>query len=145
MRSLRGMSVVVDARSVGRVLQICLSSDLRRMDGIFIDAGLKGVRFIDAERVSVIGSRAIIADVLGEHVRLKPNPLFLRAVSTAGRRLGAIVGAEIDEVSLSVSNLILSLGYLEDLTRGETRVDEYTFDAENHRVVIPEALIDSEV
>lgn len=145
MRSLRGMSVVVDARPVGRVLQVCLSTDLKRMDGIWIDAGVKGVRFIDAERVSVIGSRAIIADERGERVRIKPNPLFLRAVSTAGRRLGAVVGAEIDEVSLTVVNLILSLGYLEDLTRGELRVGDYVYDAENRRVVIPEALIDSEV
>lgn len=145
MRSLRGMSVVVDARTVGRVIQVCLSGDLRRMDGIWVDAGLRGVRFIDAERVSVIGSRAIIADEMGERVRIKPNPLFLRAVSTAGRRLGAVVGAEIDEVSLTVTNLILSLGYLEDLARGEVRVGDYAYDAENRRVVIPEAFIDSEV
>lgn len=145
MRSLRGMSVVVDARSAGRVIQVLLSDDLRRMEGIWIDAGLKGVRFIDAERLSVIGSRAIIADDIGERVRLKPNPLFLRAVSTAGRRLGAVVGAEIDEVSLTVRCLILSLGYLEDLTRGEIRAYDYVYDAENRRVVIPEALIDSEV
>jgi uncharacterized protein YrrD len=145
MRSLRGMSVVVESRTVGRVIQVCLSGDLRRMDGIWVDAGLRGVRFIDAERVSVIGSRAIIADEMGERVRIKPNPLFLRAVSTAGRRLGAVVGAEIDEVSLTVTNLILSLGYLEDLARGEVRVGDYAYDADNRRVVIPEALIDSEV
>jgi uncharacterized protein YrrD len=145
MRSLRGMSVVIEARPVGRVVQILLSDDLRRVEGIWIDAGFKGVRFIDAERISVIGSRAIIADDTGERVRLKPNPLFLRAVSTAGRRLGAVVGAEIDEVSLTVTSLILSLGYLEDLTRGEVRIGDYAYDAENRRVVIPEALIDSEV
>lgn len=145
MRSLRGMPVVVDARPVGRVIQVCLSADLRRADGIWIDAGVKGVRFIDAERISVVGSRAIIADERGERVRIKPNPLFLRAVSTGGRRLGAIIGAEIDDVSLAVTSLILSFGYLEDLTRGEARIADYVYDAENRRVVIPEAFIDSEV
>lgn len=145
VRSLRGMSVVFDARPAGRVIQILLSDDLKRMDGIWIDAGLKGIRFIDSECVCVIGSRAIITDSPGERVRLKPNPLFIRAVSTAGRRLGAVVDAQIDEISLMVVGLILSLGYLEDLMRGEQRVGDFSYDADNRRVVIPEAYIDSEV
>ncbi|MGI6239324.1 MAG: hypothetical protein ACOYI5_06835 [Christensenellales bacterium] len=145
MRSLRGMRVVCEGRGIGRVVMICLSGDLKRLDGIWIDAGLKGVRFIEAERISVIGRRAVIADDAGERVRIKPHTLFVRAVSTAGRRLGAITDAQIDEVTLSVANLVLSLGYWEDFTRGEIPVSEYLYDHDNRRVVIPEALIDSEV
>ena len=110
-----------------------------------IDAGLKGVRFIDAEHICVIGARALIVDDPGERVRIKPCPLFLRAVSTAGVRLGAVKDAEIDEVSLTVICLVLSLGYFEDFTRGEVRVTDYVCDAPNHRVVIPDKHIDSEV
>ena len=145
MRSLRGMSVVWNGRSAGRVLQICLSDDLRRLEGIWVDAGLKGVRFVDSEHICVIGKRALIVDDPGERVRIKPCPLFLRAVSTAGVRLGAVKDAEIDEVSLTIASLILSLGYFEDLSRGEVRVTDFVCDCANHRVVIPDPQIDSEV
>ena len=145
MRTLRGMSVVMNGRSAGRVLQICLSDDLRRLDGIWVDAGLKGVRFVDAEHICVLGVRALIVDDPGERVRIKPCPLFLRAVSTAGVRLGAVKDAELDEVSLTVISLILSLGYFEDFTRGEVRVTDYVCDPDNHRVVIPDQHINSEV
>jgi uncharacterized protein YrrD len=132
------MSIVCNGKQAGRVVMCKLSQDMRRLDGIWIDAGLRGVRLIDAERICVIGERAIIVDGMGERVRMKPETLFARAISTTGKRLGAIVDVELDELSLCLRAVILSRGMIEDFTRGEVRYEDFSYDAQNRRVVIPE-------
>ena len=46
LRALQGLPVVCAGKRVGRVAQAALSDDLRRMDGLWVDAGLGGARFV---------------------------------------------------------------------------------------------------
>ncbi len=136
IRALIGMPVVVNNRRVGRVVQAELSDDLSRLDGLWMDAGLRGTRFIPAEHLGMLGQVAVMADDAGRRGRMRAQPLFRRAVGTDGRRLGAVTGAEIDELTFGVRSLELSRGLWEDLSRGRDRICSFTLDRENGDVVV---------
>ena len=136
IRVLIGMPVVVSNRRIGRVVQVELSEDLRQLDGLWIDAGLRGTRFLPSDSLEMLGQVAVMADDAGRRRRCKSAPLFRRAVGTDGRRLGAITGAEIDELSFRVEALELSHGLWDDLLYGRTRIRNFTLNRENGSVVI---------
>ena len=125
IRNLIGMPVILHRQKIGRLIQADLSDDLKRMEGIWVDGGLKGTRYIPAEQLSMIGERAIMADHRGKRVKCTPKPLLYRAISTDGNRLGAIVGAEVDELSFLVQALELTCGFWDDLVDGRRRVEDY--------------------
>ena len=75
----------------------------------------------------------------GARGRMKTPPLFRRAVGTDGSRLGAITGAEIDEVTFAVTALELSRGLWDDLARGRQSVTRYTADPETGGIVVDPA------
>ena len=126
IRNLIGMPVICSRRKIGRLVQAKLSEDLKRLEGIWVDSGLKGTRYIPAEHLSVIGERSVIADVRGQRKKCTGQPLFYRAVSTDGSRIGAIVGAEVDEISFLVHALELTRGFWDDLYLGRCRVESYS-------------------
>lgn len=136
IRVLIGMPVVVNNRRIGRVVQAELSEDLRQLDGLWIDAGLRGTRFLPSDSLEMLGQVAVMADDAGRRRRCKSVPLFRRAVGTDGRRLGAVTGAEIDELSFRVEALELSRGLWDDLLYGRTRIRNFTLNRENGNVVI---------
>ena len=136
LRGMAGMPVVCRGRRVGRMLRGELSGDLKRLDGIWVGAGLRGTRYIPAEALQMVGRVAIIADGAGVRRRMTGGPLFRRAVSTGGARLGAVTGAEIDELSFAVTALELSRGFWDDLFSPRPRVTTYTLDRETGEVVI---------
>ena len=136
LRGLIGMPVVCGAQRVGHVAQAELDEDLRTLRGLWVSAGARGTRFIPAERVGLLGETAVLADDCGRRGRLKAAPLFLRAVSTDGRRLGAVTDAELDPLTLGVTALELSAGVWDDLRRPRRRVTRYKADAHAREVVI---------
>ena len=50
--------------------------------------------------------------------------------------MGAIVGAEVDELSFQVRALELTHGFWDDLTGGRSRVERYTAQPERHIVIV---------
>ena len=128
LRNLTGMPVICRRKKTGRIIQAQLSSDLRALDGIWVDCGLLGTRYIAAEHIGTIGEVAVIADCRGKRRKMNARPLVCRAVGTDGRRLGAIVGAEIDEVSLMVCSLELSRGFWDDIYSGRRMIRRYSVD-----------------
>lgn len=136
LRSLTGMPVVCDRRRVGRLLRAELSEDMTRLRGIWIGAGLLGTRWICAEDLQILGEAAILADSCGERMPMRCTPLFNRAVSTDGLRLGVITGAEIDAISFAVTSLELSRGFWEDLSHRRERVTRYTANRQTGEIVI---------
>ncbi|MBR1821427.1 MAG: hypothetical protein IJ769_07390, partial [Clostridia bacterium] len=136
VRGMIGMPVVCEGRRIGRVLRAELADDLKRLNGIWVGAGLRGTRFIPAERLELIGSVAVLADCAGMRRRMGGEPLPMRAVSTDGRRLGAVTGAEVDELSFQVTALELSAGLWDDILHRRQRVTRYTVNRENGEAVI---------
>ena len=139
LRSLTGMSVICGSHRIGRLLRAELTADLRQLSGIWVGAGLMGTRFIPAERLEMLGRVAVMADDRGRRGSMRSRPLLKRAVSTDGRRLGAITGAEIDELSFGVIALELSAGLWDDLARHRRRVTRYTVNPDNGEVIIDPA------
>ena len=139
VRGLIGMPVVIGSRRIGRVLQADISDDLRRLEGIWVGAGLRGTRYIPSDSLEVLGDAAIIADASGRRGRGRARPLFRRAVSTDGLRLGAITGAEIDGVSFLVTGLELSAGLWDDLFTRRQRVTRFTVNRETGDVIVDPA------
>ena len=136
LRNLAGMPVLCQRRKVGRLMQAELSEDLARLEGIWVDGGLRGTRYIPAEQVGMIGEVAVMADGRGAKRRCDAKPLFLRAVNTAGERVGAIVGAELDELSFQVRALELTRGFWDDMREGRERVERYTVQPERSLVIV---------
>ena len=95
------------------------------------------MRFVSAEHICVLGHHSIVVDYPGERLRMNPQPLMLRAVSTDGKRLGAIIDAGIDERTLAVEELALTPGWTEGLMHGLIRIREFKCDLANARVIVP--------
>lgn len=138
MRNLTGMPVVMDGRKIGRLIQAELSQDLRRLRCIWIDAGIKGMRCIPSENLEMIGSKAVTADSAGIRSRCRAALPLLRAVSTDGRRLGAVTGAEIDELTFAVQALEISGGLWDDLYRGRRRIAASCIHLQGNDVILQE-------
>ncbi len=143
-RGLTGLPVVCEGRKYGRVLRAELSDDLTRMEGVWVGAGLRGARWIPSERLQLLGSVAVLSDCGGSRRRMEASRLPMRAVSTDGRRLGAVTGAEVDELSFRVTALELSEGVWDDLLRGRRRVTRYTVNRDRSEVVIDPAEYETE-
>lgn len=126
LRNLTGMPVICRRQKIGRVIQAQLTEDLSALDGIWVDCALRGTRYISAEHIGTIGEVSVIADHRGVRRKMNARSLVCRAVSTDGRRLGAIVGAEIDEVSMLVHSLELSGGFWDDLYNGRSFVRRFS-------------------
>ena len=136
IRNLIGMPVLAGGRKLGRLLQADLSGDLKRLKGVWVDCGFKGTRYIPVESLSMIGEMAVFTDGIGRRRRISAEPILRRAVSTDGRRLGAIVGAEIDELSFLVTALELTNGFWDDLFAQRQRVEAFSADPTQGEVVV---------
>ena len=144
LRNLIGMPVLCQHQKLGRLVQVELSDDLVRLEGIWVDGGLKGTRYIPSEQLGMIGEVAVLADSRGARRRCTAQPLLMRAVSTGGERVGAIVGAEVDELSFQVRALELTRGFWDDLNSGRTRVERYTAQPEQSIVIVLDLTQDSQ-
>lgn len=125
VRNLIGMPVICRRQKIGRLVQADLSNDLRHLKGIWVDCGLRGTRYIPTEQLGMIGEKAVMADSPGKRRRCSCSSILRRAISTDGKRIGAIVGAEVDEISFLVRALELTRGIWDDLYRGRIRVEGY--------------------
>ena len=142
LRNLIGMPVICHRRKIGRLVQADLSPDLKRLEGIWVDCGLRGTRHIPCEQLSMIGEHAVIADDRGSRKKCAARSLLRRAVSTDGTRLGAITGAEVDEISFLVRALELTRGFWDDLCLGRRRVE--TYSVQGSEVIVLDSTQDSE-
>lgn len=145
VRSMIGMPVICRRDRIGRMIQADLTRDLKQMNGIWIDGGLRGTRYIPAESLEMLGEIAIMADSRGLREKFTPSPIFYRAISTDGRRLGAITGAEINELSFIVESLELSNGVWDDLFNRRFRVTHYTVNRKTGDVIIDDTENEKEV
>lgn len=139
--ALIGLPVITNGRRIGRVVRCELSDDLTRFEGIWITAVVFGTRFIPSEHLGVLGQVSVVADLPGQRMRCKEKSLFRRAVGTDGSRVGAITGAEFDEISFQVKALELSCGVWDDLLNGRKRVRTFTLNQTTGNVVIDAAEI----
>ena len=136
VRGMIGMPVVCDGRKVGRVIQADIAEDFRQLNGIWMNAGARGARYIPSDRLEMIGKASILSDDRGSRRSMRPQPVFRRAVSTDGQRIGAITGVEIDEITFSVTALELSAGLWDDLLWRRQRVTRFAVNRETGEVVI---------
>lgn len=139
IRTMIGMPVVCHGKRIGRAIQADISQDLKHLSGLWIDAGLRGTRYISSENVEMLGSVAILTDGNGSRKRLTSSPMFHRAVSTDGQRQGAITGAEINDLSFAVEALELSGGLWDDLIYGRRRIFNFIVNRETGEVIIDPA------
>lgn len=137
LRNLIGMPVVFRRQKIGRLIQAELSPDLKRLEGIWIDGGLKGTRYIAAEHLGMIGENVVLSDSRGIRRRTRVRSLMRRAISTDGCRAGAVTGADVDELSFLVCALELSRGFWEDLWFGRLQIRSY--NAQDPEIIVPDS------
>ena len=142
-KGLRGLQVMVGEKCVGRVVQGALCDSLRALDGLWLDRGVRGMRFLCAEHIRVIGAHCVVADDAGQRLKMKPRSMLLRAISTDGARLGAIADAAFDETSLAVKHLILYRSWT-DAFLGGVPVTVFCRDLDSDRVIVSQSLSEKE-
>ena len=143
LQALTGMPVVCGSHRIGYALRAELDGELRQLDGIWVVSGLRGARYIPAESLELLGRVAVLAEDAGHRGRMSGMRLPMRAVSTDGRRLGAVTGAQIDEVSFAVISLELSTGLWNDLLWGRRRLTRYAVNLDRGEVIVdPDAGIE---
>ena len=138
LRLLVGMPVICGGRKLGRVVQAQVSEELTCMTGLFVDAGIKGTRFIPSSDVSVLGDVAVLVRSEGRRGARAQCGYPRRALTPDGKHLGAICGAGVNEESLNVEALELSIGWLEDVLTGRRRVRRFTVNEPGGEVVVIE-------
>lgn len=136
LRNLIGMPVICEKQKIGTVIGADLSDDLRQLEGVWMDCGLPGTRYIPSDLLVMIGSVAVMTDAHGQRRRMHSKKLLYRAISTDGRRIGAITGAEIDEISFLVTALELARGLWDDLISGRDRVTDYSVSPDALEVIV---------
>ena len=67
---------------------------------------------------------------------MKHQTLFIRAVSTDGKRLGAAVDANIDEQTLRVKELAINTGWFDRISRGLLLASGCKYDPVSARVIV---------
>lgn len=133
---LDGMPVVHAGERVGRVLSVHLTPDMRAMETLAIDCGLRGRRFVPARNVQMLGDVAVLVDALPSRVHA-PCPSFpRRAVSPEGAHIGCITGAWLEETTRDVDSLELSQSMPEDLLCGRSRVHNFLVRRDSGEIVI---------
>lgn len=99
-------------------------------EGLWVDAGLCGSRFIGAEAIEVLGEVSVTVDAPGQRRRMREKALFRRVITTGGARLGAVVDAAVDAMTFQVAGLIVSTGYWDDLVRGRLMIRHFAASPE---------------
>ena len=118
------------------MIQADISEDLSSLHGIWVDAGIRGTVYISSEEIGMIGRVAITSDCPGKRKRLISSPLYHRAVSTDGKRLGAITGVLVNDLSFSVDALELSSGLADDLIYGRRCISAFSVNRNTGEVVV---------
>ena len=142
IRGMLGMRVVMDAKKLGHVAQVRISRDITRMEGVWLDAGLAGARYIPSEHISMLGSVAVIVDAVGKRLPVCQKSLLRRVVSTGGCRLGIAVDAWVDEQTFAVEAITLSKSFWDDILHGRETIAHFHVDDGNNIVADEESEVD---
>ena len=125
-RSMLGLPVICQGESIGRLSQVELNEDLTQVQGIYLQSGFAGARYIECADLDLLGEVSILTRSSGKRVKSPPKPPLRRAVGSNGQRLGAITDALIDEDQMSIHSLELSHGFFEDLMSGRSQICQYS-------------------
>lgn len=121
-RALIGLPVLLDGKPMGRAVGIGLDGGLRKLEGVYADCGLKGVRLIRAIRL--LGAVSVQAADAGKRAKLKGIPVR-RVVTEDGARYGAVTGYLIEPRTLRIEALEVSRGFFEDFLEGREWLFRY--------------------
>lgn len=141
MRALIGLPVISNGKKIGRVVRCELSEDLSMLEGIWITAVFFGARFVPRDHLGVLGEVSIVSDTAGYRKRCRDKGTLRRAIGTDGSRIGAITGAEIDELTFQVQALELSCGVWDDLLNGRKHVQAFSLNQTTGSVIIDDSEI----
>lgn len=127
VRALIGMSAVCreSGLKIGRVTRVLLDEQLRSVSGVWVCGRRGSLRFIPAREMDMIGDVAVFVRS-GGGKRAEGVPMGIRrAFNSAGMLIGAAVGAYLNEETLEIISLEISLGFWEDIARGRQLVRDF--------------------
>ncbi len=118
LRKLIGLPVVVDGKTAGSVLRGVLARDGRSLRGVVVRSGLRGARWLPAEKIAMLGKVSLLAS--GAPCRMPRDASYklFRVTDTDGLRLGVVTDALVCEDTLRVAALEISTGPVDDLIAG---------------------------
>ena len=126
--------MIVEGKRIGLTMGVEYSADLTKMDGLFVNCGLRGTRLIRTDDIQVMGEVSVIARGTGRRAAMT-RAMPRRAASVDGTLRGAAKSALIDEETGDVSALLLTFGYIDDILYGSRWIREYRVSGEMGEVL----------
>ena len=134
-----GLPVVCGERVVGHVERAVPDETGQRLQGFIIRRGLGGAKWAATSSVSVLGDVSVILKEKPGRVP-KGSDLTLGSVKDeGGLTLGRVTDCWISRDALDITALEVTLGLLEDLTRGRRTVRQWAVQSgeDGMQVLIP--------
>ena len=134
-----GLPAVCGEKVVGHVERAVPDESGQRVTGFVIRRGLGGAKWADRSAVTVLGDVSVI--LKERPVRMpKGSSVTLAAVKDeSGLTLGRVTDWWISRESFDIAALEVTLGLLEDLTRGRRTIRQWAVQSgeEGMQVLIP--------
>lgn len=137
MNRLIGLPVLFEGKRVGRVSAASLSPCGTRLEGLFVQSGLAGAKWVPGEQIRVLGEVSVVIGSTPQ--KRSQGKLFIpgKVSDTSGMRLGSVTDARLDSRTLSVDALEITFGPIDDLLQGRRWVQSFTVQPGSGDVVIP--------
>ncbi len=136
---IHGMPVLQGSKKLGYVIGVNYSDQLSDINGLILDCGIRGKKWLDATDVDMIGSVAVISHSLGKRCKKRESTQFCRALSTSGERVGRVSDVLIDERTMKVCGLEISRGFLDDIVGHREIAYEFNKQHDTNDVIIVKA------
>ncbi len=137
LNRLIGLPVICGEKKIGRVSAAMLARNGASLSGILVQSGLKSARWIPAESIVVIGDVSILVRKSSGEKQKDPSFKLGKVCDTSGMRLGSVTDVRLDERTLAVDALEITLGPLDDLFTGRRWVRSFTIHPISGDVVVP--------
>lgn len=137
LNSVLGLPVILRGRMIGRVERAVITRDGRSLRGLMIRRGLGGAKWIESERIAVLGEVSVIVDK--ESARLPRDADFDLGMvkDTAGMTLGWVTDVLLNPATYRVTGLELTLGFMEELLGGRLVARSWTVIPGTDEVLVP--------
>lgn len=118
LKRLIGLPVILEGRQIGTVSRGVVRQDGKSLYGLVVRDGLRASRFLEADRILMLGRMAVICAQKPERLPKEASFKLFRVTDANGARIGLVTDAILDENTLRVTALEISSGPVDDLITG---------------------------
>jgi uncharacterized protein YrrD len=131
---LIGLPVILDGEKLGVVDSVSLSRDGKKLSELTVQSSRLRSGCLHGEDIQLIGERAVIAKAKPYGRCHKFMPKMVR--DTNGLMLGIVTDALVEEETLSVTQLEISFGPIDDILTGRRWVSDFSVNGKTGETIV---------